>query len=339
MSIPASVPAFDLDNPLDDGGTLAKWGFEKNYCFKCNKHNSELDGLLMQCGKCKKAYYCGMKCFNADLVEHQKVCCTEKFEHRDPDRTRASEMPDMSSIVSASSLAKKKKSKGSDRSVSSKTSKTSKKKKSGDKKRGKGDSEDGTKGGKSTFSIADIAFEGNEENDEENIGEKGGTGCRTDMNTSEISLDFDPNSSVRSAGDVLSIGVVDDDSSEYEEDEDGVRRKVMGRSTIRPEDQSSSTTLGRSFTVGVDYVEADAEVRAKREELKRRAEQEKRFLELAHNSLSNVVINEDKKEPAWEKPAWVKETERLRKTQNGQKLREGVDVVRPISKGIDQTEH
>jgi MYND finger len=40
---------------------LSKWGFTDNHCHHCGILNSDLNGLLMQCGKCKKAYYCSMK--------------------------------------------------------------------------------------------------------------------------------------------------------------------------------------------------------------------------------------------------------------------------------------
>lgn len=33
----------------------------------------------MQCGKCKKAYYCSMTCFNNHLPEHQKYCGTKEI--------------------------------------------------------------------------------------------------------------------------------------------------------------------------------------------------------------------------------------------------------------------
>ena len=45
----------------DTDRILSKWGFTDNTCHNCHKRNSDLHGLLMQCAKCKKAYYCGMK--------------------------------------------------------------------------------------------------------------------------------------------------------------------------------------------------------------------------------------------------------------------------------------
>jgi len=44
----------DEEHPLDASDTLEKWGFNESKCHYCGIHNSDLDGLLMQCGKCKK---------------------------------------------------------------------------------------------------------------------------------------------------------------------------------------------------------------------------------------------------------------------------------------------
>jgi len=53
--------------------------------------NSEIDGLLIQCGMCKKAYYCSMKCFNEHLPYHQKYCGTSEipFDTSRPKKDRA----------------------------------------------------------------------------------------------------------------------------------------------------------------------------------------------------------------------------------------------------------
>ncbi|GKY99086.1 hypothetical protein MPSEU_000864200 [Mayamaea pseudoterrestris] len=60
---------------LDSMNHLKKFGFTKNSCDKCGKKNSQLDGKLIQCGKCKKAYYCSLGCFNSDLPAHHKLGC------------------------------------------------------------------------------------------------------------------------------------------------------------------------------------------------------------------------------------------------------------------------
>ena len=47
---------------------------------KCGVLNSQVEGMLFQCGKCKRAYYCSAQCFNADLVNHQVYCNTGKLQ-------------------------------------------------------------------------------------------------------------------------------------------------------------------------------------------------------------------------------------------------------------------
>jgi hypothetical protein len=72
----AEAEAEDETHPLDSLELMSKWGFNATNCRKCNKSNSECSSLLLQCGKCKKAYYCSMVCFNDDLVSHQEFCTT-----------------------------------------------------------------------------------------------------------------------------------------------------------------------------------------------------------------------------------------------------------------------
>lgn len=55
------------DNDIRD------WGFTESHCFHCGKSNSEIDGLLMQCGRCRKVNYCSNDCFNNGLEEHKKI--------------------------------------------------------------------------------------------------------------------------------------------------------------------------------------------------------------------------------------------------------------------------
>lgn len=45
----------------DSDKILSKWGFTDSQCHHCGILNSDLNGLLMQCATCKKAYYCSMK--------------------------------------------------------------------------------------------------------------------------------------------------------------------------------------------------------------------------------------------------------------------------------------
>lgn len=47
---------------------------------RCGIHNDQIDNMLLQCGKCKNAYYCSMACFNADLSNHQKFCNTGSLQ-------------------------------------------------------------------------------------------------------------------------------------------------------------------------------------------------------------------------------------------------------------------
>ncbi|GAX26194.1 hypothetical protein FisN_16Lh010 [Fistulifera solaris] len=64
-----------------DIDTLVHYGFAEDRCHRCGIHNREISGLLMQCGKCKKAYYCSMKCFNDDLSWHQQFCQTSRIDY------------------------------------------------------------------------------------------------------------------------------------------------------------------------------------------------------------------------------------------------------------------
>ena len=46
--------ATDAANYFNKDSILRKWGFDDNLCHFCGIKNSDLSGLLMQCGKCKK---------------------------------------------------------------------------------------------------------------------------------------------------------------------------------------------------------------------------------------------------------------------------------------------
>jgi hypothetical protein len=46
--------ATDVRNYFDQDTILSKWGFDDNVCYYCGILNSDINGLLMQCGKCKK---------------------------------------------------------------------------------------------------------------------------------------------------------------------------------------------------------------------------------------------------------------------------------------------
>lgn len=77
------VRAFDETEHMSD------WGFTGTFCNHCGLKNSEISGLLMQCGRCKNAYFCSTKCFNEALPEHQKTCQTGSWT-RDPKGTKFS---------------------------------------------------------------------------------------------------------------------------------------------------------------------------------------------------------------------------------------------------------
>jgi MYND finger len=68
----------------DDPEYLKGWGFDSNVCNLCGKKNSEVSGLLMQCGRCKKVYYCSRQCFNDGLADHNLICSTIDKMSRDP---------------------------------------------------------------------------------------------------------------------------------------------------------------------------------------------------------------------------------------------------------------
>lgn len=46
--------AKDSKSYFNQGNVLNDWGFDDSKCHYCGISNSELNGLLMQCGKCKK---------------------------------------------------------------------------------------------------------------------------------------------------------------------------------------------------------------------------------------------------------------------------------------------
>ena len=47
---PRKEPEHD-EHPLDRNSLLEKYGFASNKCQVCQKTNSDIDGLLIQCGK------------------------------------------------------------------------------------------------------------------------------------------------------------------------------------------------------------------------------------------------------------------------------------------------
>jgi hypothetical protein len=45
-------------------------------CGCCRRRTRAIDGLMLQCGRCRKAYYCTMECFNQDMDNHVQFCRT-----------------------------------------------------------------------------------------------------------------------------------------------------------------------------------------------------------------------------------------------------------------------
>ena len=70
------------------GRDVISEGFAVDRCERCGIHNDEIGGVMMQCSKCKNAYYCSMKCFNEDMERHLKFCNTGELmvdnHHRKP---------------------------------------------------------------------------------------------------------------------------------------------------------------------------------------------------------------------------------------------------------------
>ena len=73
---------------------LKNWGFDSDHCSHCGKDNNEIAGLLLQCGKCRQAYYCSQQCFNDGLPIHRKQCTTGRLDGYAPDPTKAQKLPD-----------------------------------------------------------------------------------------------------------------------------------------------------------------------------------------------------------------------------------------------------
>jgi hypothetical protein len=54
----------------DKEKTLSMYMFKESCCTFCQKTMDELDGKLMQCGKCKKVYFCSRE------VRLHNQCCS-----------------------------------------------------------------------------------------------------------------------------------------------------------------------------------------------------------------------------------------------------------------------
>ena len=67
---------------LDTSSHLRQWNYRGTRCDRCGTPNSAVAGLLLQCGKCKSAYYCTSACFNADLQRHTAFCQTARLDRQ-----------------------------------------------------------------------------------------------------------------------------------------------------------------------------------------------------------------------------------------------------------------
>ena len=81
------VTAEDCKNMLDDKEYLKQWGFNSTMCQKCGISNSQINGYMMNCSRCKKAAYCSVKCFNAHINIHQLYCQTTTIDREPMRRT------------------------------------------------------------------------------------------------------------------------------------------------------------------------------------------------------------------------------------------------------------
>ena len=77
-----------MQGEFDNESSLKAWGFKTSQCTCCGVQNSELSGLLMQCGKCKQAYYCSSECFNKHFPVHTKECNTGRMNEEQEIKTK-----------------------------------------------------------------------------------------------------------------------------------------------------------------------------------------------------------------------------------------------------------
>ena len=365
-------PSTDDEDFCTQEETLAKWGFDKDYCMRCQKSNEEIAGLLMQCGKCKKVYYCSLKCFNDDLPTHQKICGTAEFSHKEPDRITASKSvtAECTSPPKAGKKKKKSKSKESDNKSSKKT--VTKKKKKGKKIKKKArEKDEAGKGGDASNAVGeegestekdapyervpkedkiksddidgsdlkgtnkDVKTETSESTEHVDsqslgdtkadgsdvLGDKAITDCGEPLTEEPSCNETDPDCTSDMSTDLPGLeghaakySMGDDECSDDDEEEG---RKTMGRSTVQDESEFGPR-IGHNFTVGVDYAEADAEVRGLIAAMELEEQEKKMLLAKVQESLAAVNVSGDKDRP-WEKsqPIWVKAKELglLRKTE------------------------
>jgi hypothetical protein len=261
-----------------------------------------------------------MKCFNEDLVEHQKICNTQRYTHRDPEGLPAEHFPTKKSpatpkkkkIVVKKVKKTTKSSDDDDNNQESKSvsSKKSKKSVSSKKSKKSTSSKKSNKSGETVTSTGAEGYDGNNQTGEFpteiflSSDTKG-----NDSNASWRSTGTDPNASGFSFAGLAITG----DGRDESDDEGEGKRKGMGRGGSDDDEEGEE----KRKTMGMSTLSMGSKERSPKEIV----------------NLTSVTPEE--REVGWEKPMWSQELGNLRKTKNGAKLRTGADVVRPISKGVD----
>jgi len=63
-----------VDEALNTVDSVKGFGFYGTHCSCCGIDNASLGGRLMQCSRCKKAWFCGPKCFRKYAIIHETYC-------------------------------------------------------------------------------------------------------------------------------------------------------------------------------------------------------------------------------------------------------------------------
>jgi hypothetical protein len=113
---------------MDCANLMQQWGFDDVRCHNCGVLNSQCNGLLMQCAKCKKCYYCSAECFNQHLPVHRLTCDVGNISHRNPVLTTDSTEARGNNAVQSPSLNRKKRRESREKKATKSTKKKSKRK-------------------------------------------------------------------------------------------------------------------------------------------------------------------------------------------------------------------
>lgn len=304
-----------LCKPSPEKSFLKAWGFDKDYCFNCKKKNDEVDCMLFQCASCKQAYYCSLTCLNQDLLEHQKRCRIGGFcsdaAIRVPDRIMTSDVFLSPSSASDSAKSTKKKlqlqeeskTKLKQISLCRDSPKEKKKAAAASPKKAKGRAE---KLSKETQASKDKTEDNHK---------------KTDLIPTKIPFSSAESKSGNSRS-TKSTAELSDASGTTRDDRDKAdinsSCEVMKALALLP-DVSSTTSPGSM-----------ASSTSRSRILNRPPLSPRETVSLCHTEQEKLDVS-------WKKPAWSSELGMLRKTRNGNKIRNGVtDVSRPTSKGVDR---